>query len=52
MEASLRDPLANRLVLSFAPRPARYVRLRLRSEDPTWYWSIAELEVWTGSSAT
>ena len=52
MEASLRDSEANRLVLAFAPRQARYVRLRLMSDDKVWYWSIAELEVWTGSSVS
>jgi hypothetical protein len=50
IEAEFVDPATNRLVVSFAPRPARYVRLRLMSGDDVWYWSIAELEVWSGST--
>jgi hypothetical protein len=48
-EALVRDPRQTRIVIPFTPRPARYVRLRLASEDNTWYWSIAELEVWSGA---
>jgi hypothetical protein len=50
MEAEFFDPSANKLVLAFRPRPARYVRLGLMSADDVWYWSIAELEVWSGST--
>ena len=50
MEAEFFDPAANRLVLSFAPRAARYVRLGLIDADDVWYWSISELEVWSGST--
>jgi hypothetical protein len=50
IEAEFVDPATNRLVVAFAPRPARYVRLRLMSGDDVWYWSIAELEVWSGST--
>jgi hypothetical protein len=49
IEAQLHDPRGNRYVLTFPPRPARYVRLRLQSSDDVWYWSIAELEVWSGT---
>ena len=49
LAAGLHDPAAFRLVLPFTLRPARYVRLRSLADDPTWYWSIAELEVWSGS---
>ena len=49
IEAEFVDPAANRLVVAFAPRPARYIRLRLMDADDVWYWSIAELEVWSGS---
>jgi hypothetical protein len=51
IEAEFSDPKANAIVLSFPPRPARYVRLRLMNGDDTWYWSIAELEVWSGARA-
>ena len=44
----IHDPLGNRYVVTFPPRQARYVRLRLQSSDNVWYWSIAELEVWSG----
>jgi hypothetical protein len=47
-EALVRDPHMARMVIPFTPRPARYVRLRLASNDDVWYWSIVELEVWTG----
>jgi hypothetical protein len=46
-EAQVRDPRSIRIVLRFTPRPARFVRLRLLSRNETWYWSIAELEVWS-----
>ena len=49
-EAEFHNPAENRLVLTFASRPARYVRLQLMSADDVWYWSISELEVWSGSS--
>jgi hypothetical protein len=50
IEAEFHDAAANRLVLAFAPRPARYIRLQLMSADDVWYWSISELEVWSGST--
>jgi hypothetical protein len=49
LAAELRDPSGIPLTVSFAPRPARYVRLRQIGRDETWYWSIAELEVWSGT---
>jgi hypothetical protein len=48
-EALVIDPGAARIVLSFEPRPARYVRLRITSQDDTQPWSIAELEIWSGT---
>jgi hypothetical protein len=36
------------MVIRFTPRLARYVRLRLMSRDDVWFWTITELEVWTG----
>jgi hypothetical protein len=50
IEAEFHNQAENRLVLPFASRPARYVRLRLMSADDVWYWSISELELWSGSS--
>src|SRR5688572_15356411 len=52
VEAMLRDPLVNRVVLPFDPRAARYVRFRLADSDEVWYWSIAELEIWSGQGET
>ena len=46
-EAVLKNPMAARLVVSFRPRPARYVRLRLMSRDEA-HWTVAELEIWSG----
>lgn len=46
--SALANPPLTPVIVSFAPRRARYVRLRLTATDPTWYWSIAELEVWSG----
>ena len=50
IEAEFHNPAENRLVLTFASRPARYLRLQLMTADDVWYWSISELEVWSGSS--
>jgi hypothetical protein len=49
VEALVNDPRRSRVVISFPSRPARYVRLRLASHDSVWYWTIAELEVWSGT---
>ena len=49
-DAEIRDPLDVRILVAFAPRQARYVRLRQTARDDTWYWSIAEVEVWSGGS--
>jgi hypothetical protein len=46
--AGLAEPLRIPLAVAFEPRAARYLRLRQVGRDPTWYWSIAELEIWTG----
>jgi hypothetical protein len=43
-------PREGRIVLSFAPRRARYLRLRLLSDDDVYYWSVGELEVWSGGA--
>jgi F5/8 type C domain len=49
MDAQMRSPRAIRPVVAFPPRPARHVRLRQVGRDERWYWSIAELEVWSGA---
>jgi hypothetical protein len=51
LAAALHDPRTVRVVVPFAAAPARYVRLRQVGRDQTWYWSIAELELWTGHTA-
>ncbi len=43
--AALEEPKWPVMVLSFAPRPARYVRLRQVGRDSSAFWSVAELEV-------
>ncbi|MBI2186948.1 MAG: discoidin domain-containing protein [Acidobacteria bacterium] len=47
-EALVTDARLGRIVLSFAPRQARYVRLQLTSEDAEKSWSVTELEIWSG----
>jgi hypothetical protein len=47
LEAVIADPRASRIVLTFPPRSARYVRLRAAVADGM-FWSIVELEAWTG----
>jgi hypothetical protein len=47
--AAMEAPRQTRVVLSFTPRPAQYVRLRQTGRHDRNYWSIAELEVWTGA---
>ena len=48
LHAAMASPRATRAVLSFTPRPARYVRLRQIGRHEINYWSIAEFEVWSG----
>ena len=50
IEAEMRWPQNIRLTLPFPARPARYVRLRQTGQDDVFYWSIAELELWSESS--
>jgi hypothetical protein len=50
IEAEMRWPQNIRLTLPFSPRAARYVRLRQMGRDDAFYWSIAELELWSESS--
>jgi hypothetical protein len=48
--AAMDDPKRLRIVTAFAPRQARYIRLRGASGWNDAPWTIAELEVWTSSS--
>ena len=48
MFAALAKPRESRALLEFAPRTARYVRLRQLARDALYPWSLAELEVWSG----
>jgi hypothetical protein len=48
LSAALESPRLTRAVLPFVPRDARYVRLRQIGRDDGNYWSIAEVEAWTG----
>ncbi|HXH25327.1 MAG TPA: discoidin domain-containing protein, partial [Vicinamibacterales bacterium] len=50
--ATFADPKHARLVVPLAPRAARYIRLRQTGTDPAFYWSIAELEIWSDSTRT
>ena len=47
LDEALEAPTRAAVVIAFPPRPARYVRLRQSGRHDT-YWSIAELEVWSG----
>jgi hypothetical protein len=46
--AAMEAPRETRVVHPFTPRPARYVRLRQVGRHESSYWSMAEVEVWTG----
>ena len=48
--AGMADPRRMRVVVAFPPRPARYIRMRAASGWNDAAWTIAELEVWSGSS--
>jgi hypothetical protein len=48
LEAAMAAPREIRAVISFPSRPARYVRLRQTGRHDLYYWSIAELELWSG----
>jgi hypothetical protein len=48
--AAMDAPRVTRVVLPFSPRVARFVRLRQIGRDERNYWSIAEVEVWSGVS--
>lgn len=45
--AARQNPGRLAVVVSFPPRRARFVRLRAMSAEEVWYWSIAELEIWS-----
>jgi hypothetical protein len=48
LSAALESPRLTRVVLAFNSRGARHVRLRQLGRHAINYWSIAELEVWSG----
>jgi hypothetical protein len=48
LAAAVEAPRLTRLVVRFTPRAALYVRLRQTGRDDRNYWSIGELEVWSG----
>jgi hypothetical protein len=48
--AAMADPKRLRIVVDFAPRQARYIRMRAASGDGDAPWTIAELEVWSASA--
>jgi len=50
LEAAMTAPLEIRAALSFPGRTARYIRLRQTGRHDLFYWSIAELEVWSGGT--
>jgi hypothetical protein len=50
LAAAMDQPRLTRVVLPFPPRAARYVRLRQTGREPRTYWSMSELEVWSGPS--
>jgi hypothetical protein len=45
--AAMRDPKAIQIWFPFEPRPARYLRLVHPGDEQSYYWSLAELEVWS-----
>ncbi len=49
IRGGLRSPASQRIVIPFTPRPARYIRLT-HPAAKDYYWSIAELEVWSAHS--
>jgi hypothetical protein len=49
LAAWINDRKRMRVVLPFTPRPARFIRLRQVGRDATYFWSIAELDVWSGA---
>lgn len=48
IEGALLDPLTAPTTVPFAPRPARYVRLRQTGQDSDVVWAMPELEVLAG----
>jgi hypothetical protein len=49
VRAALEEPARVELVLPFAPVRARYLRLTQTGDATIWYWSIAELTVFSSS---
>ena len=51
LSAAMAAPRETRVVIAFAPRLAHHVRLRQTGRHERNYWSIAEVEVWTGGTS-
>jgi hypothetical protein len=52
IRAGIRDWRAATIVVPFAPRTARYIRLtHPYRTDPPFYWSVPEIEIWSGARA-
>jgi hypothetical protein len=49
LAAWMKDRKWTRVLLPFTPRPTRFIRLRQVGRDDTYFWSIAELDVWSGA---
>ncbi|UCF95288.1 MAG: discoidin domain-containing protein, partial [Desulfobacterales bacterium] len=45
-------PLELRVVIDFDPAPARYIKITQTGEDPVYYWSIYEIEVFAANNPT
>jgi hypothetical protein len=48
IRAGLLRPQSIRAMVPFAPRPARFLRVRPVNQKEEFTWTIAELEVWSG----
>jgi hypothetical protein len=49
--AALAAPRETAAAIDFAPREARFVRLRQTGRHEVNYWAIAELEIWSGDAS-
>jgi hypothetical protein len=47
LTAAMKDPKTLEMWFPFDPRPARYVRLSRPAQRQQFYWTLAEVEVWS-----
>jgi hypothetical protein len=47
---ALDEPRLPAAAFTFEPRPARFVRLRQTGKDDRGYWSVPELDIWSGAA--